>query len=100
MQASRNLPEHSSFGAVDARFCKVALDTPLRRLFDYRIHEQGSPVAAADVAPGKRVRVPFGRQKLVGVVVELADSSELAEEKLRTVIEVLDDGTAARRAAA
>jgi primosomal protein N' (replication factor Y) (superfamily II helicase) len=65
--------------------CKVALDTPLRRLFDYRLPDQGKP------EPGVRVRVPFGRQKLVGVVVELADSSDLPEEKLRTVIEVLDE---------
>ncbi|MEY2854890.1 MAG: hypothetical protein RL030_2022, partial [Pseudomonadota bacterium] len=85
------MPEHSSSGAVNSRFCKVALDTPLRRLFDYRLPDQGNPADAPLGAPGMRVRVPFGRQKLVGVVLELADSSELPEEKLRSVIEVLDE---------
>jgi len=37
-----------------------------------------------------RVRVPFGRRRLIGVVMEVADSSELAPERLRPVLEVLD----------
>ena len=45
---------------------KVALDTPLRRLFDYLPGE-------VPAAVGSRVRVPFGRQQLVGVVMGLAE---------------------------
>ena len=37
-----------------------------------------------------RVRVPFGRQRLVGVVRSLAESSELPPEKLKSVLEVID----------
>src|SRR5690349_7703114 len=37
-----------------------------------------------------RVRVPFGRQKLVGIVMEAAHSSEIAPERLKPVLEVLD----------
>ena len=37
-----------------------------------------------------RVRVPFGRQRLVGVVLELADSSDLPEDRLKPILEILD----------
>ena len=64
---------------------RVALDTPLRRLFDYL------PAAAGfEPRPGVRVRVPFGRQRLVGVVHSWAESSELPKEKLKTLLEVID----------
>jgi primosomal protein N' (replication factor Y) len=65
---------------------RVALDTPLRRLFDYL------PARDLDVnlAPGMRVRVPFGRQRLVGVVHSLAASSELPKDKLKPLLEVID----------
>ncbi len=65
---------------------RVALDTPLRRLFDY--------LPAEDIPPpvvGARVLVPFGRQRLVGVIVAWASDSELPADKLKRVIEVLDD---------
>ena len=67
---------------------RVALDTPLRRLFDYLppAADSGSPAPV----PGMRVRVPFGRRRLVGTVVELADSSELPLERLKPILEVLD----------
>jgi primosomal protein N' (replication factor Y) (superfamily II helicase) len=63
---------------------KVALDTPLRRLFDYLPGE-------LTVAVGARVRVPFGRQHLVGVVVAQAAASDLPVDKLRRIGAVLDD---------
>lgn len=66
---------------------RVALDTPLRRLFDYLPARNATPVAR----PGVRVRVPFGRQRLVGVVHSLAERSELPLAKLKPVLEVLDD---------
>ena len=65
---------------------RVALDTPLRRLFDYL------PPAQAAVAPavGARVRVPFGRQRPIGLVVEIAATSEVAPARLKPILEVLD----------
>ncbi|MFX7306608.1 hypothetical protein ABTI71_18915, partial [Acinetobacter baumannii] len=47
---------------------RLALPSPLRQAFDYRL-----PAAlAADGVPaaGVRVRVPFGRQQLVALVLE------------------------------
>ena len=66
---------------------RVALDTPLRRLFDYL---PAAPSAGVDPVPGMRVRVPFGRRRLVGIVVSAADTSEVAPERLKPILEVLD----------
>ena len=66
---------------------RVALDTPLRRLFDYLPARDSQ---RHDAEPGMRVRVPFGRQRLVGVVHSLAASSDLPTEKLKAVLEVID----------
>ena len=61
---------------------RIALDTPLRRLFDYLPPPDG-------VIPlvGTRVRVPFGRQRLVGVVIKHGEKSDLPLEKLKAVLE-------------
>ena len=67
----------------DAPILKVALDTPLRRLLDYRAGNTPAVV-------GARVRVPFGRQQRVGLVVAQATQSEIAPEKLREVTDVID----------
>ena len=40
--------------------------------------------------PGTRVRVPFGRQRLVGVVLDGADSSDVPSDRLKPILEVLD----------
>jgi primosomal protein N' (replication factor Y) (superfamily II helicase) len=67
---------------------RVALDTPLRRLFDYL--PPNSALFPVPVELGARVRVPFGRQRLIGIVVEMADSSEVPAERLKPILEVLD----------
>ena len=71
---------------MSAAVLRIALDMPLRRLFDYL------PPAATPITGevGQRVRVPFGRQRLVGLVMEQADSSDLPAARLKTVLEVLD----------
>ena len=65
---------------------RVALDTPLRRLFDYLPPADPAPAPQ----PGARVRVPFGRQRLVGIVHSFATASDLPRDKLRRVLEVID----------
>src|SRR6185312_3708382 len=62
----------------------------LRGPFDYR-----RPEAMAGLEVGSLVRVPFGPRRLLGVVVELADSSELAPERLAEPIEALEAGASA-----
>jgi primosomal protein N' (replication factor Y) len=63
---------------------RVALDVPVARLFDYRCDDPAAGV-------GARVLVPFGRQKLVGVVVSQPEGSDIPETRLRRVIAVLDE---------
>ena len=80
---------------IEPRVVRVALDTPLRRIFDYlppKTPVETTPLElnGAATAPGRRVRVPFGRQRLVGVILELADTSELPAERLKPILEVLD----------
>jgi primosomal protein N' (replication factor Y) (superfamily II helicase) len=59
----------------------------LRGPFDYRL-----PAAMADLGVGSVVRVPFGRQRTLGVVVELAETSALPPERLAEPLEALEAG--------
>jgi primosomal protein N' (replication factor Y) (superfamily II helicase) len=62
----------------------------LRGPFDYRL-----PEAMADLEVGSVVRVPFGRRRALGVVVGLAESSELPPERLAEPLEALETGVPA-----
>ncbi len=68
------------------RTLRVAIDAPLRRLFDYLPPERGP-----EPVPGARVRVPFGRRRVIGIVTGPGDGSGLAPDKLRRIQEVLDE---------
>src|SRR5205823_1446172 len=69
---------------------RVALDMPLRRVFDYLPPKDPLPEHVCTVLPGARVLVPFGRQRLVGIILETASSSDLPVERLKPILEVLD----------
>ena len=62
----------------------------LRGPFDYR-----RPEAMAELEVGSVVRVPFGPRRLLGVVVEVAEASELPPERLAEPIEALESGVPA-----
>jgi primosomal protein N' (replication factor Y) len=64
---------------------RVALDMPLSTLFDYVLAN------SMTVVPGQRVIVPFGRKQVVGVVMECAADSELAVERIKPVLQVLNE---------
>ena len=63
---------------------KIALDLPLERLFDYLSSGQVAQI-------GQRVLVPFGQRKQIGIVIGKADASDVAVEKLKTVLQVFTD---------
>ncbi len=67
------------------KILRVALDVPLPKLFDY------AAAAASERDVGRRVVVPFGNRSLAGVIVELADASEVPADKLRPAGPLLDD---------
>jgi primosomal protein N' (replication factor Y) (superfamily II helicase) len=65
----------------------VAVPVPLPRLFDYL-----PPVGmdAAEILPGSRVSLPFGRSERVGIVIATSDSSVHPAERLKAASAVLD----------
>lgn len=65
---------------------QVALPLPLPQLFDYRAPAD-APACADDI--GRRVRVPFGRRELVGVVASIGQAASDTPE-LRTALAWLD----------
>lgn len=69
--------------AAEIRVVRVAVPVPLSQLFDYAM-------AASDPCPalGARVRVPFGRQRLVGICVQVDPND--SHDALKPLEAVLD----------
>ncbi len=68
-------------------FVRVAIPTPLRRLFDYR------PPSGCDIATikrGARVNLPFANRQLTGIVISIEQETDVAHDKLKTISKVLD----------
>ncbi|SEA04502.1 primosomal protein N' [Alkalimonas amylolytica] len=63
---------------------RIALPVPLRQSFDYLLP------AGIEVQVGCRVRVPFGKRALVGIVWQLQPADAFAEDALKPIIEPLD----------
>jgi len=70
-------------------YCDVALPVPLDRTFTYALD---GDAAANDGPPavGGRVLVPFGGQRLMGVVVRLHDDRPAEDIEVKPVQQVLD----------
>lgn len=66
---------------------RIAVPVPLRRSFDYLPPNNASILR---LRPGMRVLVPFGRRRLIGVVLEIVTTSQIATDRLRRVINVID----------
>lgn len=65
---------------------KVIVDisvSEVDRVFDYR--------AIDGVKRGSRVTVPFGRQTTEGYVIDISDTTDMPQEKIKDIISVLDD---------
>jgi len=60
---------------------------PLRRLFDY-LAPPGA--VAGELSRGMRIRVPFGRRRLVGILIEVAERSSIPPAKLKPALEIID----------
>ncbi|MCL1078887.1 primosomal protein N' [Parashewanella spongiae] len=68
-------------------FVEIALPVPLRRNFSYRLPEN----IQGDVCIGARVKVPFGPQQLIGLVLSLTNECDVPENKIKFITAVLDD---------
>ncbi|MDQ6647723.1 MAG: primosomal protein N' [Pseudomonadota bacterium] len=64
---------------------RIALPIPLPTLFDYL------PPAAGVARMGSRVQVPFGRGRMVGVVVAIDAEASVDRGRLKQVLRLLDD---------
>ena len=73
--------------SVRGSFVQVLLDVPIGERFDYR----ATPEQLADLAPGDWVVVPWAQTRKVGLVVALAATTDLADDRVRSILAVLDD---------
>jgi primosomal protein N' (replication factor Y) len=73
------------------RILKVAIPAPLFKTFDYLIPETLDPKT---LLPGCRVRVPFGRRTIIGLVMDRAQHSNIPENRLKPIEAVLDSDAA------
>ncbi len=62
---------------------RVAVPIPKRQFFEYQ--------HSSALEPGIRVRVPFGPRKLIGVVLETTKESQWQSDKLKAILDVLDE---------
>jgi len=67
----------------------VAIPSPLRRGFDY-LPAANSHQGERQIPVGTRVKVPFGKRTLVGIVIGCAENSSQPMHKLKAISEVID----------
>lgn len=65
------------------KIVRVGFDVPLDRLFDYRCDD------ARESDIGARVLAPFGKRSMVGVILEITDTSSVAIARLKPITKML-----------
>lgn len=69
---------------------EIALPVPLRRRFDYLPPAGLAHAELLALPSGIRVRVPFGRQELIGILLSTKASSDQPTHKLRAALAIID----------
>jgi len=72
-----------SLGSNNLPFAKVIAPRPVRSFFTYSV----PPHLDAEVSPGKRVLIPFGSRKLIGLVVSRIKNADV---KTKPILQVID----------
>ncbi len=80
------------------QFLSVALPVPIRDTFTYR-HSHSDPhnpraehgIKVCPPTIGARVRVPFGRRELIGIITAVETTCDIPNEKLKDILEIIDD---------
>jgi len=72
---------------VHKNILRIAVPSPLYRSFDYLLPAGVEPQA---LQAGMRVRVPFGRRTVIGVLLAVTTESPVATHKLKHALAVLD----------
>jgi len=70
---------------------QVALPVPLRRTFDY-LPKADTPVNL--LQPGTRVKVPFGKRQIIGIIHGIIPHSNFGDDNLKTITGLLDEEAA------
>ncbi|MGH8413513.1 MAG: primosomal protein N' [Gammaproteobacteria bacterium] len=68
-------------------YLRVAVPSPLYRHFDYL---PPADAAVRSLVPGVRVRVPFGKRDVIGVLLETAGHSDIPAARLKPARQMLD----------
>lgn len=77
---------HTSNLFMSCSIFRLAIPTPLRQLFDYT-----GPLNGTLYKPGIRIKVPFQGRNLIGILVEITQHTDVPQEKLKPILEILDD---------
>ena len=72
---------------MSSPFLRVAIPAPVFRLFDY----QAPATCDREIVPGMRLYVPFAGRRCVGVLVALAEQTDVPATKLKEVSGLLDE---------
>ena len=69
---------------------RLAIPSPLRRLFDYLPPQGASSAKVESLQPGQRLIVPFGPRRVTGYLVAVSEASELPAANLKRALAILD----------
>ncbi len=83
-------PDSPSHAPHDSVILRLAVPSPLRRLFDYLPPLDATPGQLAQLRPGVRVSVPFGSRTLVAVLVSTQAQASVERARLRHATAILD----------
>jgi primosomal protein N' (replication factor Y) len=72
-------------------FLRIALPTPLRRLFDYRAPADMNAETFAHLQVGTRIAVNFANRPMVGILWDKVAQTDVPMDKLKAIDEVLDE---------
>lgn len=73
---------------VGTPIIQVAIPSPLRTVFNYLLPKKYD---LEKISSGIRVLVPFGKREVVGVILSIGSESSYDFDKLKEVIDLLDD---------
>ncbi len=68
---------------------QIAIPIPFRKTFEYL--PANNKQIPANIKPGIRVKIPFGRTTKIGIIMGIVDESSYPREKLKPITEYLDD---------
>lgn len=71
----------------DLPILRVAVPTPLRKVFDYLLP---SELTGQHLKPGTRLRVPFQKREMIGILVDVGVKSDFPTDKLKNIHEIID----------